>query len=277
MADAHDVDAETERLASLDAEEFMHAVVAHATGGAGRDVPREVQAAALASPALAPRTLDALETAIRRVKSFHPLREGESRREQFARIAPFRAALRAAMGPAQDAVDDLAHEEAKYLAALDDETFERRWTTFILEDPTGAPVSSRVRALAFRSPRVAGRAEAICRLMMEEPARFLPPAPRGESRNAHDRRIDAFRRRVASEARFLRYAIQYAEARHGRMPSEPNVRLRALRRLGDNHPQELSQLLREVRAELQGGKKVARQEARAVRQATEKGALKRAR
>ncbi|MEE1764430.1 hypothetical protein [Streptomyces sp. SP18BB07] len=272
MADAHDVDTETERLASLDADEFMHAVVAYATGGYGRRIPREVQTAALASPGLALRTLDALETAVRQAKSFQPRREGETKQEQTARIAPFRDTLRAAMAPFRDAVDDLAHAEAKYLAGLDDETFERRWTAFINEDPTGAPISRRVRALAFRSPRVAGRAEAICRLMMEEPARFLPPAPRSESRNASERRIAAFRQRVASEARFLRYAIQYAEARHGRMPAEPNVRLRALRLLGNNHPEELSSLLHQVRAELQEAKKEARRDARAVRRTAGKGA-----
>lgn len=266
MADVQDVAAETERLIALDDDQFLHAVVAYATGGSGRRISREVQTAALASPGLALRTLDALETGIRQAKSFLPRRDDETKREQAARIAPFRASLQQAKGPFQDVVDDLAHEEAKYLAALDDDAFRQRWTAFILEDPTGAPISRRVRALAFRSPRVAAKAEAICRLMMEEPARFLSDLPE-DNRNARERRIHAFRQQVLAEARFLRYAIQYAEARHGRMPGEPNVRLRALRLLGDNHPKELSSLLHQVRADLQQAKRDARQDARSVKRA----------
>lgn len=72
--------------------------------------------------------------------------------------------------------------------------------------------------------------------------------------------------------RFLRFGIQYAEARHGRMPSEPNVRLRALRLLGQAHPEELSSLLRRVREELAEGKKQVRRDARAVRRAGRQGA-----
>ncbi|MFB7403397.1 hypothetical protein ACFCZR_24790 [Streptomyces rubiginosohelvolus] len=246
MADVQDVAAETERLIALDDDQFLHAVVAYASGGSGRRISHAVQTEALASPGLALRTLDALETGIRQAKSFLPRRDDETKREQAARIAPFRASLQRAKGPFQDAADDLAHEEAKYLAALDDHAFRQRWTAFVLEDPTGAPIPRRVRALAFRSPRVAGRAEAICRLMVEEPARFLTDLPEN-NRNERERRIGAFRRQVLAEARFLRYAIQYAEARQGRMPGEPNVRLQALRLLGQAHPEELSKLVNQVR------------------------------
>ncbi|MET7573424.1 hypothetical protein ABZT04_33740 [Streptomyces sp. NPDC005492] len=273
MAEAHEVEAAIKRLSGMGPDEFMNAVVRHITGAPDkRDAPHDVQAAALAAPQMAPRTLDALELAIKRARTFLPLQEGESRKQQAARIAPFRASLQAAMRPYQDVVEDLAHEEAKHLAALDDETFTRRWTAFVLDEPVTGPVPRRVQALAFRSPRVAARADEVCRLMAEEPGRFLPAAAPDESRKAHDARVRGLRDRAAAEQRFLRYAIQYAEARYGRMPSEPNVRLRALRLLGDKHPEELSSLLHQVRAELQEGKREARRDARAVRRATTKRA-----
>ncbi|MDX2557726.1 hypothetical protein [Streptomyces stelliscabiei] len=273
MAEAQEIEAEIKRLSGMSPDGLMNAVVQYVTGGSKTGAPRDVQGAALLSPQMAPRTLDALELALKRVRSFMPRQEGESKNQQAARIAPFRAALQAATRPYEDVVDDLAHEEAKQLAALDDETFARRWTAFVRDQPVTGPVPRRVQALAFRSPRVASRAEAICRLMMEEPARFLPPAAAGESRKARDTRVKEFRDRVLTEARFLRYGIQFAEARHGRMPSEPNVRLRALRLLGQQHPEELSSLLRQVREELMEGKKQARRDARAVRRAAGQSAL----
>ncbi|MFF0698430.1 hypothetical protein ACFYU4_38070 [Streptomyces tendae] len=273
MAEAQGIEAAIKRLSGMNPDEFMSAIVRHVTGAPDkRDAPRDIQAAALASPRLAPRTLDALELAAKRARSFMPRLEGESKSQQAARLAPFKAALQAARGPYQDVVDDLAHEEAKQLAALDDATFARRWTAFVRDEPVTGPVPRRVQALAFRSPRVAARAEAICRLMVEDPARFMAAAAPGEGRKAHDARVKAFRDRVIAEARFLRYATQYAEARHGRMPAEPNVRLRALRLLGERHPQELMALVRQVRDELLAGKKEARRDARAVRRATVKGA-----
>ncbi|MGA5127746.1 hypothetical protein ACPCAG_31145 [Streptomyces pseudogriseolus] len=272
MAEAQEIEAEIKRLSGMSPEGFMNTVVQYVTGGSKTGAPRDVQGAALASPRMAPRTLDALELAIKRVRSFLPRQEGESKSQQAARLAPFRAALQAAMRPYEDVVDDLAHEEAKQLAALDDETFARRWAAFVRDLPVTGPVPRRVQGLAFRSPRVAARAEAVCRLMMEEPGRFLPPPAAGESRKARDAQVKDFRDRVLVEARFLRYGIQYAEARHGRMPSEPNVRLRALRLLGQRHPEELSSLLRQVRAELTEGKKQARRDARAVRRVTGPGA-----
>ncbi|CAM5677070.1 putative protein OS=Streptomyces griseomycini OX=66895 GN=FHS37_006595 PE=4 SV=1 [Streptomyces griseomycini] len=176
------------------------------------------------------------------------------------------------MGPVQDVVDDLAHEHAKELAALDDDAFTDRWTAFVLDEPVPPPTSPRVEALAFRSPRVARRAADICRLMFEEPARFMPEPSPGEGRNAREQRVELFRRRVASEAGFLRYAIQYAEARQGRMPSEPNHRLQALKLLGKAHPQELLQLLRQVRGEDRAAVKEARRERRDLRRAARPGA-----
>jgi hypothetical protein len=265
MADAQQVTAEIKRLSEMIPDAFVDTVVEYVMGGTDKRAPRDVQGAALGDPRLAPRTLDALETAIKQARSFNPRLDGETKRQQHARMEPWRARIRAATGPVQDIVDDLVHEHAKGLAALDDDEFTDRWTAFILDEPVPAPTSARVEALALRSPRVAERAAAICRRMMEEPAQFLPAAAPGESRNARERRVELFRRRVESEAQFLRYALQYAEARHGRMPSEPNHRLQALKLLGKAHPQELVQLLRQVRGEDRERGAEARRDKRAVR------------
>ncbi|MFF9901216.1 hypothetical protein [Streptomyces longispororuber] len=264
---------EIKRMSRVDENTYMWMVVEYVTGEADMDAPRRaLRGAALGSPQLAARTLDALETALRRAKTFNPLREGETRREQKARIAPWRAQIQAAMGPLQDVVDDLAHIHAKDLAALSDESFAARWTAFILDEPPPEPMSVRVEALAFRSPRVAGRAAEVCRLMLEEPHRFLPTPPSGESGNARAQCVDTFRRRVEAEAKFLRYAVQYAEARHGRMPSEPNIRLQALKVLGERHVEELMGLLHEERrGELERARE-ARRERRALRRAARHGA-----
>lgn len=267
MADAEQVKAEIRRLSGLDADGLMTAVVGYVTGGSDRRIPRDVQAAALASPRLAPYALDALELAMRRAKYFNPLRDDETKRDQQARIAPWRAKIKGAMGPLQDIVDDLAHEHAKALAELNDDSFADRFTGYILGEPTPKPTSSRVEALAFRSHRVAARASAVCRLMLEEPAAFLDEAVQDESGNARAARIKGFRQRVQAETKFLRYAEQYAEARHGRMPSEPNARLQALRLLGQKHPEELLALLRQVQGEARAGKEQARRDQRDVRRA----------
>lgn len=272
MADAQQVAAEIKRLSGMSPEAFMDTVVEYVMGGTDKRAPRNVQGAALGDPQLAPRTLDALETAIRRARSYNPLQEGETKREQQARIAPWRERIKATMGPLTDVVDDLAHEHAKRLAALDETAFTERWTAFILGEPAPEPPSPKVEALAFRSPRVASRAAAICQQMLEAPAQFMPAATPDESRNARTQRVDLFRRRVESEARFLRYAIQYAEARQGRMPSEPNHRLQALQLLGKAHPQELLQFLRQVRGEDRAAKKEARRDRRDVRRAGRSGA-----
>lgn len=267
MADAQRVTAEIQRMSRLRGDAFVDTVVEYVMGGTGARAPRDVQGAALEDPRLAPRTLEALETAIKQAKSFNPRKDGESKREQQARIVPWRARIQAATGAYQDVVDDLAHEHAKQLAALDDDAFSDRWTAFILNEPAPAPTAARVEALALRSPRVASRAAELCRLMFEEPARFLPEPPPKESRTARERRVELFRRRVQAEARFLRYALQYAEARQGRMPGEPNIRLQALRLLGQAHPKELSELLRKVRGESQGRGAAARQGRRDLRRA----------
>ncbi|MGW0033074.1 hypothetical protein ACWDXD_25065 [Streptomyces sp. NPDC003314] len=265
MVDAEKVKAEIRRLSGLDTDRFTAAVVGYVTGGSGRRIPRDVQAAAFASPRLAPHTLDALELAMRRAKFFNPLREGESKKKQQARIAPWREQIRNAMGPFQDIVDDLAHEHMKALAELNDDAFTDRFTGYILGEPTPKPTSARVEALGFRSHRVAARAMKVCRLMIEEPAAFMDESAPGESGNARAARIEKFRNRVETEMKFLRYAEQYAEARHGRMPAEPNHRLQALKRLGQKHPQELLALLAEVRGEARAEKQEARQDQRAIR------------
>ncbi|MGW4086985.1 hypothetical protein ACWEGS_28535 [Streptomyces sp. NPDC004822] len=272
MADAQQVAAEIERLSEMSPEAFMDTVVQYVTGGTDKRALREIQGAALHDPRLAPRTLQALRTAVQRAKSYNPLREGESRKQQQARIAPWRATIKAAMPPLEDVVDDLAHEHAKGLADLDDDAFSDRWTGFILDEPTPAPTSPHVEALAFRSPRVARRAANLCRLMLEEPARFMPEPPAGESGNARERRIKNFRRRVESEAAFLRYAVQYGEARQGRMPAEPNVRLQALKVLGERHPEELMKLLRQERGGALERAAEERRERRAVKRAARQGA-----
>jgi hypothetical protein len=267
MAEAQDTAAEIERLSSMSPEGFMNVVVQHAVGGRRLGADRRVQAAALVSPKMAPRALDALELAMKRARTFLPLQDGETRRQQNARIAPWREKIQRAMGPYQDVVEDLAHEEAKHLAALDDETFARRWAAFVRDEPVTGPVPRRVQALAFRSPRVAARADALCLLMIEEPSRFLP-ASAGQSRKADESRVQKFRGAVESERRFLRYAIQYSEARQGRMPAEPNVRLQALKLLGERHPEELMQLLRQEK----GGELERAAEARRARRAVRRAA-----
>ncbi|MEV8344535.1 hypothetical protein [Streptomyces niveus] len=271
MADAQ-VAAELKRLSEMSPEAFTDTVVQYVTGGTDKRAPRETQGAALHDPRLAPRTLQALRTAVQRAKSYNPLREGESRKQQQVRIAPWRETIKAAMPPLEDVVDDLAHEHAKGLAALDDDSFADRWTGFILDEPVPAPTAPHVEALAFRSPRVARRAAGLCRFMLEEPARFLPVPPAGESGNARDERLEQFRRRVESEAAYLRYAIQYGDARQGRMPSEPNVRLQALKVLGERHPEELTKLLRQERGGALEQAAKARRERRAVRRAVRQGA-----
>ncbi|MEU5748251.1 hypothetical protein ABZ804_22265 [Streptomyces sp. NPDC047726] len=269
MADAQRVTAEIARLSRLGSDDFVDTVVEYVMGGADKRATRDVQGAALEDPRLAARTLEALETAIKQAKSFNPRRDGESKREQQARIVPWRERIKAATGPVQDVVDDLAHEHAKQLAALDDEAFADRWAAFVLGEPVPAPTAPRVEALAFRSPRVAARGAELCKLMFQEPARWLPAPERGESRTARERRVELFRRRVQSEARFLRYALQYAEARQGRMPSEPNIRLQALRLLGQAHPEELSKLQRQVRGEDREAGAAARRDRRDLRRAAQ--------
>jgi hypothetical protein len=271
MSNEQKIAAEIGYLSKMGDDAFMDTAVAYVMGHANASASRLIQGAALGSPELAPRTLDALEMALRRARSYNPLREGESKRVQQARIAPWRATIQASTGPLQDVVDDLAHAHAKRLAALNDRSFTARFTAFILGEKPPHPISRRVEALGFRSHRVAKRAAEICRLMNEDPGQFLPePAP-GESRRARQKQVEDLRRRVAAEAAFLRYGVQYAEARQGRMPSEPNHRLQALRLLGKAHPEELLELLRQVRSEDRATKQDARRDRRDIRRAAKAG------
>ncbi|MFG2986269.1 hypothetical protein ACGFYQ_34295 [Streptomyces sp. NPDC048258] len=272
MVEEQETAAEITRLASMRPDAFKDAVVRFVTGGTDRRSSRTVQWQALTSPTLASRTLDVLEGALRQARVLVPRAEDESKSAHQARVVAFRSEIQAAMPPLHDVVEELARQEIKHLLALDDETFARRWTAFVVQEKNSGPVPRRVQGLAFRSPRVAPRAEALCRLMEEEPARFMAPAAPREGRGAHDARVIEFRRRVASEERFLQYAIQFAEARQGRMPSAPNYRQQALRLLGKAHPQELSKLLHDVRAEAREAKAEARREGRMARRNSGKGA-----
>ncbi|WP_328491185.1 hypothetical protein [Streptomyces zaomyceticus] len=267
MADAKRVTAEVDRLATMAEERFVETLVHYVMGGTDPQCPRDVQGEAFHTPALAPETLTGLESALRQAKSFNPKREDESKRDQQARIVPWRERIRAAMGPVQDVIDDQAHEYMKTLAALDDAALEERWRAYVLDEPAADGTPHRIVALGFRSPRVAARAQRICRQMFEDPIRFMHPAPAGESRNALTARIDSFRKRLFAEDQFLRYAAQYAEARQGRMPAEPNHRLQALKLLGQAHPEELLAHLRQVRGEGRAATQQARQDRRDVRRA----------
>ena len=268
MASPRQTTAEIKRLSAMSPNNFKRTVAHYATGGTDQRCPRDIQGQALASARLAPRALDALALAVRQARSLLPRQDDESKSDYQARLAPFRDTLQAAMAPLQDVIDDLAYDEAKQLAAIDNDTFTRRWTAFLLDEPTGGPVSRRVQALAFRSPKVAGRAAALCRLMEEDPGQFMPPATAEESRNAHKVRVAAFRDRLSTEARFLQYATQYAAARHGRMPTEPNHRAQALRLLSEAHPEEMLELLRAVREGAYKEREEARRVARRNRRAT---------
>ncbi|MEU6755971.1 hypothetical protein [Streptomyces sp. NPDC046685] len=265
MAEAPDTAAEIKRLGSMTRKDFAGAVVHHAMGGTDPRCPREVQEQALASPQLVARTVDALEGALRNVRELVPRKEGESKSNYQARVVAARSSLQAAMAPLQMVLDDWAHTEAKYLAGLDDDAFASRWTKFVLGAESSAGVPRRVQGLAFRSPTVADRTAAVCQLMQQEPARFLPAGETGESPRARDARIEAFRSSVTNEERFLQFATQYAIARQGRMPTAPNHRLQALRLLAAAHPEEMSELLRQVRGEGHEAKKEARREDRMAR------------
>ncbi|MGW3627861.1 hypothetical protein [Streptomyces sp. NPDC000880] len=272
MAEAQQAEAEIKRLSEMSAEAFAQTVVQYVMGDEDRRAPQAAQGAALASPLLVSRTLDALEKAGRDTRTYLPRGENETKRQYQARTVPFRARLRAATHPLQDVVEDLAADEADYLAQLDDKAFAEEWTGFVLDrSGRGRPIPRRVQGLAFRSLAVAPRAAALSQRMLEQPAAFLP-AVGEEGRKAHDKRIAQLRSRVASEARFLRYTLQFAEARNGRMPSEPNVRLQALRLLGEAHPEELSRLLNMVRQGARQAREELRRERRMARRAAEPGA-----
>ncbi|MEV7512093.1 hypothetical protein AB0O57_29465 [Streptomyces sp. NPDC091201] len=264
---------EIDRLSGLEHEAFAATVVGYATGRPDHRVPRPVQEAALASPELVSRVLDVLEKASRETRTYLPRGEDETKRAYQARTIPFRQQLRDAMAPLQEVVEELADDEADFLAQLDDEAFVEEWTTFVLDrSKHGRPVSRRVQGLAFRSLKVAERAAVLSRKMLEAPTSYLPPATADEGKKAHAERLAIFQSRVEAEARLLRFAVQYAQARHGRMPSEPNVRLQALRLLGEAHPEELSSLINRVRNGARQARDELRRERREARRAAAPGA-----
>ncbi|MFP3990978.1 hypothetical protein U9R90_26630 [Streptomyces sp. E11-3] len=269
MADAQPpaemVTAEVKRLKGMSHQAFFEAWTAFVQGGTDRRTSREVQAAAFGSRDLASRTLVAADRAAREFKSVVVRREGESKRDYQARISTFRTQLQDARQPIVTAVEDLALDEAEYLAQLDDEAFAEEWAAFV-QQVAGAARSGRdyVQGLAFRSLEVAPRTQALTIQMMRAPEKFLP-ATEGESRKAHVARISQFRSRLEAELRFLQYTLNYSVARWGRMPTAPNYRLQAMRLLVERYPEEFSRLRNAVRNDAKKARAEVRQQRRAER------------
>ncbi|MFH8466061.1 hypothetical protein [Streptomyces sp. NPDC017991] len=277
MVDAHPpadkVAAEVKRLTEMSHQAFFEAWTTFVQGGTDdRRVSRDVQAAAFRSPELASRTLTAADRAAREFKQVVQRQEAESKKDHQARISVFRGQLQEARQPVVAAVEDLAVDEAEYLAQLDDEAFAEEWSRFV-QAVAGAARSGRdaVQGLAFRSPEVAGRTHALAVRMMREPARFLPAAE-GESRTAHQARISQFKSRLEAELRFLQYTLNFTVARWGRMPSAPNYRLQAMRLLTEKYPEEFAQLRNAVREDSKKARDEVRRERRAERQNRESSA-----
>ncbi|GHG80132.1 hypothetical protein [Streptomyces griseocarneus] len=262
---AEKVTAEVKRLKEMSHQAFFEAWTTYVQGGTDENAPREVQAAAFRSHDLASRTLTAVDRAARELKTVVARREGESKREHQARISTFRQQLHDARQPIVDAVEDLAADEAEYLAQLDDEAFAEEWTAFV-QQAAGSTRSGRdyVQGLAFRSPEVAPRTQALSVQMMRTPEKFLPAAE-GETRKAHLARVTQFRSRLEAELRFLQYTLNYSVARWGRMPTAPNYRLQAMRLLVERHPEEFSQLRNAVRNDAQKAREEVRRQRRAER------------
>ncbi|MGW1275477.1 hypothetical protein ACWD4V_00775 [Streptomyces tsukubensis] len=263
---AEQVTAEVQRLKKMSHRAFFEAWITFVQGGTGeRRVPRAVQEAAFRSPELASRTIAAVNRAAREVKTIVERREGESKRDYQVRIRTFRQQLEAARQPVVEAVEDLAADEAEYLAQLDDEAFAEEWAGFV-QEVAGAARSGRdvVQGLAFRSPDVAARTHALSTVMIREPDRFLP-SHEGESRKAHEARIDQFRSRLETEQRFLQYTLGYSVARWGQMPTAANHRLQAMRLLAEKYPEDFSRLLNGVRVDGQKAREEVRQERREER------------
>ncbi|MGG2460113.1 hypothetical protein ACO0M4_09885 [Streptomyces sp. RGM 3693] len=269
MADAQPpaekVTAEVKRLMEMSHLAFFEAWTVFVQGSTDRRVPREVQAAAFRSRDLASRTLTAADRAAREFKSVVVRHDGESKRDYQARITAFRAQLQEARQPVVAAVEDLAFDEAEYLVQLDDEAFSEEWSAFVRQ-VAGHARSGRdaVQGLAFRSPEVAPRTQALAIQMMRAPEKFLP-AVEGESRTAHDARVSQLRSRLEAELRFLQYTLNYSTARWGRMPAAPNFRLQAMRLLAEKYPEEFSRLRSAVRADAQAARDEVRRERRAAR------------
>lgn len=269
MADAQPpaekVTAEVKRLMEMSHPAFFEAWTSFVQGGTDRRASREVQAAAFRSREVASRTLAAADRAAREFKAVVVRRDGESKRDYQARISAFRAQLQEAREPIVAAVEDLAFDEAEYLAQLDDEAFTGEWSTFVRQ-VAGHARSGRdtVQGLAFRSPEVAPRTQALAIQMMRTPEKFLPTVE-GESRKEHAARVSQLRSRLEAELRFLQYTLNYSVARWGRMPTAPNYRLQAMRLLAEKHPEEFSRLRNAVRADAKKAREEVRREMRAAR------------
>ncbi|MFE2157133.1 hypothetical protein ACFW9M_04880 [Streptomyces lydicus] len=264
---AEQITAEVERLKEMSHQAFFEAWTTYVQGGTDRRAPREVQAAAFRSPDLASRTLTAADRAAREFKTVVERRDGESKREYQARISAFRKQLQDARRPIVAAVEDLAADEAEYVAQLDDEAFAEEWSAFV-QSVAGSTRSGRgyVQGLAFRSLEVAPRTQALAIQMMRTPEKFLPTVE-GESRKAHQARVTQFRSRLEAELRFLQYTLNYSVARWGRMPTAPNYRLQAMRLLVERYPEEFSRLRNAVRDDAKKAREEVRRQRRSERRA----------
>ncbi|MEU8540920.1 hypothetical protein AB0C52_13185 [Streptomyces sp. NPDC048717] len=260
---AEQVSAQADRLMKMSHQEFYDAWTAFVRGEKDRRVPRDVQAAAFCAPSVASRTLLTADRTARELKALLPRDPEETKKQYQARVNLFREQLRAARRPVETAVEDLAFDEAEFLAQLDDEAFAEEWTNLVLENAGRGPRAGRdlVQGLAFRAPEVAPRAFALAERMAGNPLDFLPPVE-GESRKAQEARVAQLRSRLDAEMRFLRYSLDFAVARWGRLPSAPNHRLQAMRLLVENHPEEFSTLLNAVRADAHQARKDAREQRR---------------
>ncbi|MFE0058647.1 hypothetical protein [Streptomyces sp. NPDC059003] len=261
------VTAEVKRLKGKSHQAFFEAWTTYVRGGTDEQAPREVQAAAFRSPDLASRTLTAADRASREFKTVVARQDGESKREYQARISAFRKQLQEARQPIVATVESLAADEAEYLAQLDDEAFAEEWVAFV-QVVVGSARSGRdyVQGLAFRSPEVAPRTQALAIKMLRAPEQFLP-AREDESRKAHAARISQFRSRLEAELRFLQYTLNFSVARWGRMPTAPNKRLQAMRLLVEKYPEDFSRLLRAVRDDAQKAREEVRRQRRFERRA----------
>lgn len=262
---AEEITAEVKRLKEMSHQAFFEAWTTYVQGGTDRRAPRGVQEAAFRSPELASRTLTAADRAAREFKKVVERREGESKRDYQARISAFRTQLQEARQPVVTAVEDVAADEAEYLVQLDDEAFAGEWTAFV-QEVSGSARSGRdhVQGLAFRSPEVAPRTQALAVRMMRAPAQFLP-ASEGESRKAYEVRLAQLRSRLEAELRFLQYTLNYSVARWGRMPTAPNYRLQAMRLLAERYPEEFSRLRNAVREDARKARDEVHRERRAAR------------
>ncbi|MGA5135160.1 hypothetical protein ACPCTO_35820 [Streptomyces olivoreticuli] len=269
MADAQPpaekVTAEVKRLKEMSHQAFFEAWITYVQGVTDKRTSAREVAAAFRSQGLASRTLTAADRAAREFKTVVPRRDGESKRDHQARIRDFRQQLQDAREPVVAAVEDLAADEAEYLAQLDDEAFAEEWSAFVRE-AAGSSRSGRdyIQGLAFRSPEVAPRTQALAEQMMRNPEDFLPELE-GESRKAYQARVTQLRSRLEAELRFLQYTLNYTVARWGRMPTAPNYPLQAMRLLAEKYPEEFSRLRNEVRNDARLAREEVRRQRRAER------------